>query len=154
MRRKLLLIALLVAGCRAPATWPAKGESAPLPVETLVQGTVSGITEERFVVLRSAAELEALWREHTRIVEPPPPVPRVDFERRMVVAAFAGTRPTGGHSLAIVELLAEGQGACVRFAEQKPDRSGMVLTVLTQPHHLVAAPRMEGEVRFERVAGR
>ena len=93
-------------------------------------------------------ELDAFWREHGAIMEPPPPRPEVDFSREMLVGVFAGTKPSGGHAVTIDRIRLARGGLLVSYRPEAPDPSGMMLTVLTQPHHLVRVERVDGEIEF------
>ena len=141
-------LTVLLAGCLTYGSSAPPSAPAELRFETVAKGSHSGITEERFIVARDSAEFDVLWREHGVIMEPPPPRPEVDFSREMLVGIFAGTRPTAGHAVTIDRIRAAGTGAIVSYRHEAPDRSGMMLTVLTQPHHLVRVERVEGEVKL------
>jgi hypothetical protein len=115
-------------------------------VTTVARGPMSLITEPRQVVVRSAAELTALWKEHGSSQ----PVPSVNFSREIVAAVFLGTRPTGGFSVEIVGTREEGDAVVIEYAEQKPGRADIVSQVLTSPFHIVKLPVHKGPVRFQR----
>jgi hypothetical protein len=101
----------------------------------------------RQVVVRSAAEWGALWKQHA----PERPVPAVDFAREMVAAVFLGSRPTGGFAVEIVGAGAKAGSVVVQYRETKPAPDAIAAQILTSPVHLVAVPRADGDVKFERV---
>ena len=65
---------------------------AVLLVVTVAQGAMSNIEEPRQVVVRTAAEWQALWKEHS----PETALPAVDFAQSTVVGVFLGSRPNSG----------------------------------------------------------
>lgn len=105
----------------------------------------SQIRELRQTVVRDQTTWKNLWQEHTGSDAD---LPTVNFEEDMVLALFMGEKPTGGYSLAIQEMLTEGNGLKVIYQEIKPAADAMVIQVLTAPALMVAVPKMSGAVRF------
>jgi hypothetical protein len=113
----------------------------------LDRGTHSNIDGARQVVVRDAAGWGALWKQHAG----DRPVPAVDFAREAVAAVFLGTRPTAGFG---VEIVGAGQKAgafVVQYRETKPGGDAIAAQVITSPFLLVAMPKVDGDVKFERV---
>ena len=113
----------------------------------LDRGAHSNIDGARQVVVRDAAGWGALWKQHAG----DRPMPAVDFAREAVAAVFLGTRPTGGFG---VELVGAGQKAgafVVQYRETKPGGDAIAAQVITSPFLLVAMPKVDGDVKFERV---
>ena len=78
-------------------------------------------------------------------------MPAVDFAREEVAAVFLGTRPTGGFG---VEIVGAGQKAgafVVQYRETKPAADAITTQVITSPFLLVAMPKVNGDVKLERV---
>lgn len=120
---------------------------AMLLLATVAQGAMSGVEEPRQVVVRSAAEWQALWKEHA----PGRAAPAVDFAQSMVVAVFLGSRPTAGFAVEITAVRPEGSRTVVDYVESRPSRDEFTAQVLTSPFHIVRATRAMGEVEFRRV---
>jgi hypothetical protein len=129
----MLAIAMLVQGT--------------MPVRQLDKGDLSNVDDARQVVARSAAEWDALWRQHS----PDRAQPRVDFSREMVVGVFLGSRPSAGFGLAIVGAETEQGNLVVRFKETRPSAGAVLAQIITSPYHLAAVPRQSGTVKFEQV---
>jgi hypothetical protein len=113
----------------------------------LDRGTHSNIDSAQQVVVRSAADWGALWKKHA----PERPLPAVDFAKETVAAVFLGTRNTGGFG---VEIVGAGQKAgtfVVQYRETKPGADTITAQVITSPFLLVAMPKVDGDVKFERV---
>jgi protease stability complex PrcB-like protein len=118
-----------------------------LPLRGLDKGDQSNVGEARQVVVRTAAEWDALWRQHS----PDRDQPRVDFSREMAVGVFLGSRTTAGFDVAIVGAEMEGGSLVVRFRETRPPTGSVTAQVITSPYHLAAVPRQSGTVKFEKV---
>ena len=122
---------------------------AVLSFTTIARGTVSEIDAPRQVVVRSAEEWAALWKEHG--AQEPAPAP--DFSTMMVVGVFLGSRPTAGHLVMVtaVALDADRRRVVVQYVERRPAPSDLVAQMLTSPFHLVSIPRDPARVEFRKV---
>jgi hypothetical protein len=119
--------------------------SGSLPVRSIDRGVRSGIDAPEQVVVHTTQEWTELWRRHGSSR----PLPPVDFDREMVVAVFAGTRPTAGYAVTITAARAQGDGLVVEYAVKAPSPGSMTAQVLTSPYAIAALPRHAGGVRFE-----
>jgi len=122
-------------------------QSPPPAVRTVVKGAMSGVEARREVVVRSAADWAALWKDHGVR----DPLPAVDFSREMVVGVFLGVRNTTGYGVEIVRAVGNGGVMTVQYVEASPGRDAITAQVLTAPYHLAAMPKHDGEVRFQKV---
>jgi VWFA-related protein len=113
----------------------------------LDRGSNSNLDDAQQVVVRTAAEWNALWKKHA----PERPVPAVDFGREMVAAVFLGSRPTGGFAAEIVGAGSKAGAFVVQYRETKPAADAIAAQILTSPFLLVAMPKVDGDVKFERV---
>lgn len=119
-------------------------------ITTLAKGDSSEIVDPARHVVRDSAAWEALWSSHAGPGSQPP---HVDFATQMVVAAFAGERPTPGHGIEIVGARRESASLAVSVSEVQPPRGMIAAQIIVTPFHLVTLPRYEGEVRFTDVSG-
>ena len=119
----------------------------PVPFTTISQSEQSGVEEARQVVVRTAQEWTALWKEHA----PDRPMPAVDFTKSMVLGVFLGSRNTAGYRVTIAGIERSGASVAVTYREQRPGARDMLAQILTFPHHLVRVERIDGEVKFTRV---
>src|SRR5688572_12125528 len=114
---------------------------------TVAQGTDSSIEESRQVVIRSAAEWQALWKTH----DADRAAPVVDFGRSVVVGVFLGSRPTAGFGVDITAVKRDGAQSVVEYRERRPRPGALAAQVLTSPYHLVSLPGDAGTVEFRRL---
>jgi hypothetical protein len=116
-------------------------------MRTIARGGQSNIDSARQALARTSAEWTARWRAH----EFHQPAPSVDFSREMVVGVFMGTRPTAGYGVEITGAREENGALVVQYRETRPAAGAITAQVLTSPFHLVAVPKRDGDVRFEKV---
>ncbi len=126
-----------------------ESSAADAALSMLDQGDSSGINSQRFEVIRDAASLDALWREHTAVMDPPPALPQIDFEHDMVIAAFMGQRGTGGYTVQISKLNPEGSALSAQITFTRPGADCLVTQAITQPYHIVVTPRQEHVISFQ-----
>ncbi len=125
---------------------PQNPQGAHITMRTIDKGTQSNIDAARTVVVRSADEWARLWRTHA----PDKPVPAVDFSREMVVGVFLGSRPTAGYAVEISGTRAASAALVVAYRVGAPSPDTITAQVITSPYHLVAIPRRDGDVKFEK----
>jgi hypothetical protein len=121
-------------------------QSAPANIRTVVKGPTSGIHLAKQVVVRSAEEWQELWRAHGASGQDP----AIDFSREMVVGVFGGERPTSGYGVEIVRTLEAIGTLIVDYVETRPAADAITAQIVTSPYHLVAVPKHDGEVRFQK----
>jgi hypothetical protein len=102
----------------------------------------------REVVVRTAAEWDALWRSHLPTRQPA----AVDFSKEMVVGVFLGSRPTPGYGVTIVSASEEGNVLRVRYRETSPPPDAILAQVITFPYQIVAIPKSAAtDVKFDKI---
>jgi hypothetical protein len=135
----LTSLALIIAAAGAAFSNPT-----PVPFTTLARGTDSQIEEPRQAIARTADEWSKLWSEHGGGAARP----AVDFKASMVIAVFAGTRPSAGHGIEITGIEEEKGERVVTWRETRPPPDQMAAQMLTTPFHIVRTARHAGTVRF------
>lgn len=140
MRILCVLLALLLAGCRA---------SAQLEVQTIARGSNSGIRGQEAVLITSPEAWAAHWRRHAAIFVPPPSPPPFDFAEGSLVAVHLGERRTGGYSVTVTDIHQDGKVLKVTAVESQPPPDAFVTMALTQPYHMVRIPRVEAGTQLQ-----
>jgi hypothetical protein len=139
MAAAVLASALLLAAPVAPAE---------VRFVTVAQGGASGLRQPLRTVVRTPSQWAALWKEHGRTAEPPPPRPPVDFRRDAVIVVALGPRPTAGWGVEITRIDRLPTETVVHVRQRRPAPDALTAQVLTQPYHFVRVPRPRGAVRF------
>lgn len=136
MRGIFSALAIMVAA--AGAGHAAKSAStAALPLRPVAQGAHSSINERRQRVVRTAAEWNKLWAEHSALSSDKTP-PAVDFSKEMVLAVFLGTRTSGGYSVKITDARVVGRKLVVSAQETAPGPGRIRSHVITTPFAMAA----------------
>lgn len=119
-----------------PTVTPERGgeETVSTEIKTLAEGQY-GRVEEAFVAVARDAETYAALRG---LVGELPDVKADFFDGNTVVAAFLGTRNTGGYGVTVTGSATEG----IRLAEKKPQPGGFTTQALTAPFKVVSVPHV------------
>jgi hypothetical protein len=140
---------ILLEGCGAGAGNPSNAASySDVAFETALLGNSSGISALQTVIVRNAADWEALWTLHATFMAPMPEAPARDFQGRQMVGVFLGARRDGCTSVQVTAVRHSQQTLLVQYRETRT--GGNCVQVMTQPYHLVWVPASTLPVFFER----
>jgi len=146
---------LLMGGCNSMGSDPTDETGFNTKVETqtvatgavdteeIDTGTYGKIVEGTEVVLRSEDELAAFWAElHGGSTsaggDTSPDPPQIDFETQVVVGVVLGERSSGGYSVDVDQVVANGSEGTMRVevTETVPGDACAVTQALTSPYVL------------------
>ncbi|MCC2970712.1 protease complex subunit PrcB family protein [Massilia sp. IC2-476] len=116
-----------------------------LAFRTLDQRAYSRIATPRKLVVRDGATWAALWAEHAGATV----VPDVDFDSKMVIGVFLGSRPSGCYGTSIERLTLTGDKLMVVHVDTEPGPGVACTQAFTSAAHLVVVDRSERAVSFE-----
>ncbi len=150
MKQRALIIAILLSitftiGCfaqmqadtnvkkdsKTKLTKRNKKVEKQINLEVLAKGNYSGIEEAFIFVAKNKDDLSSL----TGLIDNLEIKKKVDFEKNVVIAAFAGGHRTGGFS---VEFEETEQSLFINL--NSPPKDAMVTQALTQPFKIVSVP--------------
>jgi uncharacterized membrane protein len=117
---------------------------------TIARGDGSHVSEPRRVIARTDAEWRSLWAAHAG---PGADTPAVDMTAAIVAAAFAGEKPSAGHSIEITAVEDAGRGLRLVVEERGPAPGGITAQIMTSPFHIVSVPKSTGDVTWALEAG-
>jgi hypothetical protein len=125
----------------------AAGEPPTLPILAQWKEQNTSLEKAGRQVIRTPADWERAWKAaHTRMI-PPPEVPRVDFSKNMVLAAYLGPRRTGGYDIEFsrVEIV---NGMLKVYVREKTPGPGPKTQATTSPVSFALVPRQDMKVEF------
>ncbi len=118
----------------------AAPNGTPVSFVTAARGIQSGVHQPGHAIARTVAEWRELWTRHAGPTGAPP---AVDLSTEMVIAVFAGERPTSGYEIEIVHVLSTPEGLRVTYRERTPPPGALVRPVLTAPFHVIRLARSD-----------
>jgi hypothetical protein len=134
----LAVISFLVVACiyNVGAQSPAKSRTW----ELLLQERHCAIYEPRNVMVQSQNEFDALWEESLKGFDfgplKPTVKPKVDFEKKWVIACFLGTVNTGGHSLEIQSIETGSASTLITIVYTRPGADCLTPQVIESPYFM------------------
>lgn len=134
----LLLPALLLLPA-PPAGAMARKPRVDKSMET--EGQYGRIDEPGYRIIATQEQWSALWKELHK------PVPAADFKTRFAVAAFAGSRNSGGYKVVFDAPVEEGGALVIRYAVQRP--KGMATMAFSQPYAIQFFPKTDKPIKVE-----
>jgi uncharacterized protein (TIGR03067 family) len=138
------------ANYQGPAV-PAQARKA-IPLGRTWSGSHSGETKPEQIVVRTEKEWALVWKKSQDSRELLTP-PKVDFDKEMVLAVFLGSKPSGGHAIAITEVACDKLEMSVQVRTTLPTGNGAVELKETRPYCLVVVQRFDGVISFLRAVG-
>lgn len=132
----------------APSTEVVSGRE--LPVVELVKTDVSAIATAERRVIRTSAELDALWSraQLDRYAPQTGPPPQLRFEQLDVIAVSQDEMPSLGSGIRVDRVVDTGAEVVVFVTERVPQSSCEVQDAVTAPLHVVSVPRVDRPHRF------
>jgi len=138
-----LAVSLLIVALFLPGTSRAQ---VPFEANRIEWSSYDSPATEAMEVLRSRADLEALWIRTGRRGTPPD----VEFRRQTAVAYLLGVRPTGGYRVELESVRVERGTLTLHFVEIAPGPCCVAGQVSTFPGLFITTIPWKGPVAFER----
>jgi PrcB C-terminal len=102
--------------------------------DTLAEGgQATGVDQAEYALIANSEQLLSFWNRAYGSQLSVPPLPDVDFRRETIVAAFAGSKPSGGYGLAVDGVTLEGSDAYIDLTESQPAEGAITTQALTSP---------------------
>lgn len=122
------------------------GGSEAVAFSSIDNGTVSGIEDKSQWLIRTDEEWKSFWSKHKSTETPPAQAPRVNFKSEMVIAVFAGTKPSGGYTAKVGHVTSSDESITVDAVLNKPKPGSMNSQMMTQPYDIVKCRQFPGKL--------
>lgn len=123
----------------ATVTDSAPVSGAAVPFTVIDSGPVAGnMPEPKNYAIYDQEEFERLW--NSVHVAGDMAAPSIDFSERFVLAVFAGTKATGGHSVSITNITDTSATRMVAIQQNVPGAGCISSQSLTSPYQIVTVP--------------
>lgn len=128
--------------CAGDKEMPVKFEAIP------AIGSTSGIDKPTQQTVSTVTAWEAFWKQHTRFERTKPPVPKVDFDKEIVIVVARGSLPSGGYSLKLTRIIRTKNGVEVHYEEGNPAPGGTYTSSIVSPIEIVRLAKPAGKIIF------
>lgn len=153
MRKSALLFVLcaLISGCynvyALSGIRPETEEKIKIKKEW--KGSRCGYVEPLKSVISTENQWKEIWGTMFRYLLSKPELPKIDFDKEMILAAFMGEHRTGGYEIRIKRVMKTDKEIVAYIEERKPDPESFRTMALTQPYHVVVIKKYSLPVRFQ-----
>lgn len=106
-----------------------------VPFTEIVRGSQSEVQRRVNYLITSASQFEELWKMVSATGTPP----NIDFKTHVVIAVFAGQRPTAGYAITVAKI-EDTNTRMVSIALAEPADDCVVAQAVTTPYEIVAMP--------------
>jgi hypothetical protein len=144
----LLLLGFLWYGEKPTPPRPPVTSGTPVGFIALYSGEQSSITTRTNYVITTADELRALWK---LIETNGAAVPTIDFTKDVIIAVFAGEKPTTGYSVAVTKIT-DTQERTVTIELKAPGPTCLAGEAVTTPFEILQVSRTELPLTHEDTA--
>ncbi|MEM0516856.1 protease complex subunit PrcB family protein [Aequorivita flava] len=140
----------LVFSCK-PTAYKNSKLQKNISFEVLLSNSQSNIVKQKNVILQTSEELKQIFNSINATRTPHIPIPKVDFKTEIVAFINIGETSTGGHSVAVKEII-EKENTLVVFYEGNSPKPGENATmVITTPFTMVKFKKQPKSIIFKRV---
>jgi hypothetical protein len=112
MKKKItslkIVLGVIAVFALTQASQSAQGEQKTLRFQTLASHSLGAVSDKKTLVIKEQHEWVNLWQALYADTSPAPEIPVVNFNRKMVIAVFAGDKPSSGHQIVISGLVKIG----------------------------------------------
>jgi len=119
------------------------GASVEMTIEVLQRGPRCGKNEAGVEVIQDSQAWTTWWQRRSSLnYSGLGNAPEIDFETSTVVAVSMGTKPTGGHSVDILDEAAvrDGGSLTIPVLWREPPENALVPQIVTRPCIVVSVP--------------
>ncbi len=145
-----VVLTLLLFSCEEKQ----KTEDVMKPVEfsTISQGDLNGNGNEGIekskLIITDKKVFTVLLSKMNTVNEEVSPIPMIDFDKNIVLAVFDEIKSHGGHTIDITKVTEQQDRFVVQIERL---HTGGMLTVITQPYHLVVIPKTSKPIIFKEI---
>ena len=134
-----------------------KNNSSPLckkvKFEEVCKGNYCGITDRKHQVIKTQEEWSKLWEKTFSIQTPKPTLPKIDFNKEMILGIFSGEHSTGGYDIEITGIRKQKGEINASFFYVSPGPKCEVTSALTQPYCFIKLKKTSKNIVFKGLEG-
>ena len=138
----MVLLVLCFSACSAPPVI----EQQSIKFNVITHSQTSGFTFQKLIQIRNAEDFQDLWTIHSQPTGAA--MPKIDFEKDMVLAVFYGQTQTGGHDIYIHDIEEQDTEIIVNIRTVEPAPNSMRTMMISQPNMIVSIPKTDKPIRF------
>jgi len=143
-----LIICLFFFNIAACSSNGSGNETTDLKFEVIKEGTISGITDEKIMVINNNDDYQKMMVIVYYNLDQMPVTPDVDFKKYSVILVAMGTKNTGGYTIGIDNITKSHSNVTVNLTETSPGKNCNVTESVISPYQIVKVKKIKQEVKF------
>jgi len=120
-----------------------------IKIEKEWKGNHCGYSKAARLVIKSKDRWKEVWGKMHHLRLSKPELPKIDFQKEMVIAVFMGEHKSGGYEIEIIRVTKTEEEIVVEVEEKQPPPESLRTMALTQPYHIAVIKRSPLRVRFQ-----
>lgn len=144
----LLLAAsfILISSCGSKSNMKLEESKSNDKMYSIIeQGDMSNHDTKEVMVISTTEQLNEIYQEINSTRRPGLSIPKIDFDDYTVIAAFAGTKSTGGHSV-VMEPEVNQKGVHFNCSINSPDAMQPATMAITTPFMIVKTLKSDKKI--------
>ena len=128
--------------------------------ESVVKGVNSNFGERVLYTINTEEEWGRLWNSMHAVMKPEasrtagsinpvPELPKIDFEKEMLVIAFQGMQSTGGHAIEVTNIEKKDNVVGVTVKETSLGKECFTTQAITSPFHIVKIGKTDAKFEYD-----
>lgn len=145
---QLLLAAsfIVISSCGSKSNMKSEESKSNDEIYTIIeQGDMSNHDAKEVMVISTTEQLNEIYLEINSTRRPGLPIPKIDFDDYTVIAAFAGTKSTGGHSV-VIEPVVNQNGVHFNCSIKSPEAMQPATMAITTPFIIVKTLKSDKKI--------
>ncbi|MBY0111013.1 protease complex subunit PrcB family protein [Patescibacteria group bacterium] len=153
MKRDVIIIVLMCVVAIGLGAWlyvmgvenrVPQAQEAAVSFSVIAEGTNASLTDRKNFKVESREQLEQVWAHaygQTTVA-----LPTVDFEKYQVLAVFGGQKNSGGHTVAVKEVVDTENTRRITITHSAPGSSCITTQALTSPFQFVRVEKSDARI--------
>jgi TolB protein len=129
-----------------PVNKPTTYKDKIVRFDVIAKDSDGAHVEEKTYAIYNAQAWEEVWNTIYANESDVPPVPAIDFKKKMVLGYFLGKKTTGGYAVEIKQITEKADALEIVLQKTAPGENCAVTLALTSPYTLVSLSKIEKEI--------
>lgn len=144
----ILIPLLLLTACKT-AVPETNVSGKNIPFQVLISNSHSNFANQRNLIIETPEVFQEIFATINSTRKPGIPLPEVDFEKENVAFINSGETSTGGHSVAVIEIIEKENKVVIHFEGKGPKAGENATMVISTPFTMVKFKKLPKPMIFE-----
>lgn len=149
----ILLLAITLSCKNTKQTTQSTPVSYPIAIvfDEITQGDNGGFMSKKNSIINTPEEFDEVWNEAFSNFMNKPPLPKINFETKLVLLIAMGEKTNGGYSIQVASVTENENDVTVIIQETIPGPTCMTTSAMTYPFQLIEIPATSKKIIFNTI---